>query len=367
MKLKKIRLQNFRNYDTLKLEFSKNIICFTGLNGQGKTNIAEAVSVLGLLSSFRTLSYSEMIKFNESGFYISGEFVNSSGRDIEVVISFDGKIKKIMYQNKRIKKFSEMWGKIPVVYLIPDESLITTGPPAARRDFFDRLISLTDAEYLHFLNEYSLVVKQKNKVLSEIKEGKLQGSELIDIYNSKIVSDGRDIYTRRIKFIDNFLPYFIEILEFISDGLYSGGIVYETIIDKNDYAKSLEVQLKEQKYLEIRRGISVIGPHKDDFDFLINGRSLRKYGSKGQHKIFLVALKLAGTEYIKSITDEYPIFVLDDLYSEIDEHKSLKVAKILDKDIQTFITTSNSRIIDQLDRNVSQLFRVDNGKCTAVF
>ncbi|MFA6652764.1 MAG: DNA replication and repair protein RecF [Candidatus Delongbacteria bacterium] len=367
MKLKKIQLKNFRNYETLELEFSKNIICFTGLNGQGKTNIAEAVSVLGLLSSFRTVSYSEMIKFGESGFYISGEFVNNSGRDIEVVISFDGKIKKIMYQNKRITRFSEMWGKIPIVYLIPDESLITTGPPASRRDFFDRMISLTDADYLHLLNEYISVIKQKNKVLSEIKEGRPQAAELIGIYNSKIAADGNGIFEKRTEFIKKFLPYFTEILEFISDGLYSGGINYETIMDMHDYGTSLTGLLKEQKDQEIRRGVSVIGPHKDDFDFLINGRSLRKYGSKGQHKIFLVALKLAGTEYIKSITDEYPIFVLDDLYSEIDEFKSLKVAKILDKDIQTFITTSNSRIIDQLDKKVSQLFSVENGKCTAVF
>ena len=99
---------------------------------------------------------------------------------------------------------------------------------------------------------------------------------------------------------------------------------------------------------------------------MIDSRSLRKFGSKGQHKLFLVALKLAEIEYIKSITDEYPIFILDDLYSEIDEKKSLQVAKILDNDIQTFITTSNSRIIDQLDKNSSQLFRIDNGVCEAV-
>lgn len=367
MKLKKIGLTNFRNYGDLELEFDKNIICFTGLNGQGKTNIAEAVSVLGLLTSFRTGSYSEMIRFGEEGFFIKGEFFNSSGRDIEVVISYDGNIKKIMYQNKRITRFSEMWGKIPVVYLIPDESIITTGPPAARRDFCDRLISLTDSEYLQMLNEYNSVIKQKNKVLSEMKAGISQSSELIAIYNSKIASAGSGIYIKRTEFIKNFLPYFVEIFDFISDGLYAGNIIYETIMDEKDYEKSLSVTLREQKIQEIKRGISVIGPHKDDLDFMINGRSLRKFGSKGQHKLFLVALKLAGTEYIKSVTDEYPIFVLDDLYSEIDENKSLKVAKILDKDIQTFITTSNSRIIDQLDQNVSQLFRVDNGNCTAVF
>jgi len=122
------------------------------------------------------------------------------------------------------------------------------------------------------------------------------------------------------------------------------------------------------KYLnaEIKRGTTLIGAHKDDLEFMINGRSLRRFGSKGQHKLFLVALKLAEIEYIKSITEEYPIFILDDLYSEIDEKKSLQVARILDKDIQTFITTSNNKIIEQLDKNSSQLYRVENGYCAAV-
>jgi len=367
MKLKKLELVNFRNYEKLELEFLKNIICFTGLNGQGKTNIAEAVSVLGLLSSFRTSSYSDMIRFGEDYFFIKGEFFNSSGRVIEVGISFDGSNKKIMYQNKRILKFSQMWGKIPVVYLIPDASIITTGPPSARRDFCDRLISLTDAEYISILNEYNGVVKQKNRVLSEMKSGNNSGAEMIGVYNAKLTSAGSGIYDKRIKFIHDFLPYFSEIFTFISDGLYKGDIKYETPVNGENYAESLSGMLESQKFSEVRRGIAYIGPHKDDLELLIDGRSLRKFGSKGQHKLFLVALKLAGTEYIKSVTDEYPIFVLDDLYSEIDEKKSLQVAKILDKDIQTFITTSNSRIIDQLDPNASQLYRIDNGKCAAVF
>jgi DNA replication and repair protein RecF len=260
-----------------------------------------------------------------------------------------------------------MWGKIPVVYLIPDESIITTGPPGARRDFCDRLISMTDNEYISILSEYITVVKHKNRVISEIKAGNNSGAEMIEVYNSKISGTGAKIFLKRVKFISDFLPYFKEILLFISDGLYRGDIGYDTLMTKHEYHKSLTKMLSENKLSEIKRGVSYIGPHKDDLDFTINESSLRKFGSKGQHKLFLVALKLAGIEYIKSVTDEYPVFVLDDLYSEIDENKSLKVAKILDKDIQTFITTSNSRIIDQLDRKVSQLYMIENGNCAGIF
>jgi len=366
MKLRKIELANFRNYEKLELEFSKNIVCFTGLNGQGKTNIVEAITVLGLLNSFRTSSYSDLLKFNTDYFFLKAFFQNSSKRDLEVKISYDKEIKKIMFQNKRILRFSEMWGKIPIVYLIPDESIITTGPPNARREFGDKLLSMVDGEYFSILNDYNAVVKHKNKVLFNLKSGESQIIEMIGVYNSKIAELGTKLYVKRMAFLENFTVFFKEILLKISDGLYEGEIRYETLMEEKNYFKSLSENLKKYQKDEIRRGTTLVGAHKDDFDFAINSRSLRKFGSKGQHKLFLVALKLAEIEYIKSITDEYPIFILDDLYSEIDEKKSLQVAKILDNDIQTFITTSNSRIIDQLDKNSSQLFLIENGVCEAV-
>ncbi|HQO08601.1 MAG TPA: DNA replication and repair protein RecF [Clostridiales bacterium] len=366
MKLKKIELSTFRNYDKLELEFSKNIVCFTGLNGQGKTNVVEAIAVLGLLNSFRTNNYSDMIKFDSKGFYLRAEFVNKSGRELEVKISYDGEVKKIFFQNKRIIRFSELWGKIPVVYLIPEESLVTSGPPASRRDFIDKLISMIDGEYFSALNDYNKIIKQKNKILSAMKTGESSSYDMLKIYNSKIAELGSLIYKKRKSFLEDFLVLFKNILLNISDGLYEGDIRYETQSDEKEYFKSLSENLSKYLNTEIRRGTTAVGSHKDDLIFLINGRQLRNYGSKGQHKLFLVALKLSGIEYIKSVTDEYPVFIMDDLYSEIDDKKSMKVAKILDNDIQTFITTSSGRIIDQLDPKISQLYKIENGECIAV-
>jgi DNA replication and repair protein RecF len=366
MKLKRIEINNFRNYDRLELVFNKNIICFTGLNGQGKTNIVEAVAVLGLLSSFRTQTYADMIKFEKEHFYIKGEFENSNGRMLEVSISYDGTSKKIMFMNKRILKFSEMWGKIPVVYLIPEESAVTGGAPAYRREFIDKLLSMTDPEYFTLLNNYNAVLKQKNKLLFSARYDGGADLSMTGIYNAKIAETGAKIYLKRTAFLEDFQRYFKDIILFISDGLYTGDIGYETSTDKVKYFQNLSERLKSEYHSELKRGISLVGPHKDDLEFMINGRSLRKFGSKGQHKLFLVALKLAEIEYIKSVTEEYPVFILDDLYSEIDENKSLMVAKILDKDIQTFITTSNSRIVEQLDKEASELFRVENGVCRVV-
>ena len=184
---------------------------------------------------------------------------------------------------------------------------------------------------------------------------------MIDVYNEQLSEYGSKIFSKRIEFLKRFNKFFKEILLFISDGLYIGNISYSSSMDKKDYYNDLKKQLFEKKQIEKDRGLSVIGPHKDDLVFKINGNDLRKYGSKGQHKLFLVALKLAEIKYIKSITDEYPIFLLDDLYSEIDEKKSGMIAKVLDKDIQTFITTSNSSIINQFEKTNIQIFNITEG------
>ena len=361
MKLNKIILDNFRNYNNLDISFDKDIVCFTGLNGQGKTNLIEAISVLGLLSSFRTKNYNEMKKFNEDYFFISGEFTDKNENKLSIKISFSDKKKKVIFQDKKVLKFSDFWGNIPIVYLIPDESIITIGPPQERRRFVDKLLSMIDKEYFTLLKNYSKTIKQKNKVLYNLKKDNSFQPEMIVVYNEQLLEYGVKIFNKRVEFIEGFIKFFKDILLFISDDLFIGNISYSSSIDQNNYHNDMKKQLSENIKTEKDRGLSMIGPHKDDLIFEINDNDLRKYGSKGQHKLFLVALKLSEIKYIKSITDEYPVFLLDDLYSEIDEKKSGKIAKILDKDIQTFITTSNSSIINQFDINNTRIFNVAEG------
>ena len=361
MKLNKIILDNFRNYNKLDLNFDKDIVCFTGLNGQGKTNLIEAISVLGLLNSFRTKNYSEMKKFDEDYFFISGDFTDKSNNKLNIKISFSDRKKKVIFQDKKVLKFSDFWGNIPMVYLIPDESIITNGPPLERRKFVDKLLSMVDKEYFSLFKNYVKTLKQKNKILYSFKRENVFQPEMIEVYNEQLLEYGSKVFNKRIKFLKRFNEFFKDILLFISDGLYKGDISYLSSMDTNNYHDDLKKQLFEQKRIETNRGLSIIGPHKDDLVFEINNNDLRKYGSKGQHKLFLVALKLAEIKYIKSITDEYPIFLLDDLYSEIDEIKSGKIAKILDKDIQTFITTSNSNIVEQFQKTSIQIFNIVEG------
>ena len=370
MKIKSIRLVNFRNFSSLELNFHKKIIYLVGLNGQGKTNVVEAISVLALLNSFRTNSYSLLQKNGEQFFTLSGEFLDNNGFDIDVKISYENTKKKIVLNDKRVIKFSDYWGKIPLVYLIPEEGVITQGPPSERRRFLDKLLSLVSKEYFDYLQKYSKIIKSKNNILNQAKkdsfsiEKKKSYYDMIIVYNNQLVEYGSKIFELRLNFLEKYNKYFNTTISAISDNIHSGSLKYHSTLDISNYSIEFKNKLSSSMDFEIMRGLSMIGPHKDDLIFELNEYNLRNFGSKGQHKIFLVALKLAEIEFIKSITNEYPIFILDDLYSEIDNEKSKKIAELLDRDIQTFITTHDDSKISYFNKENIQALKVNEGIVT---
>ena len=367
MKIKNIALHNFRNHKKLKLEFNKKIIYIVGLNGQGKTNLVEAISVLALLSSFRTKNYEYLLKKDEDAFFLKADFIDSNHRELNIKIGYGEKKKRVVFQDKKVVRYSDLWGKIPLVYLIPDESIITSGPPGERRKFLDRLLSLVSRTYFDCLKNYNRVLKQKNALLVKAKKENIKPVEMIEVLNYQLVDYASQLVLLRIDFLQKYEKYFCEILSQISDNAYKGSLKYNSSVVFNEqYKEKLSQKLKEKLNIEIIRGTSLSGPHKDDLDFEINNYNLRNFGSKGQHKIFLVALKLAEIEFIKSITNEYPIFILDDLYSEIDNEKCEKIAMILDHNIQTFITTCDYSKIEFFNKDNIQIIEIKNGTCSII-
>lgn len=363
MKIKNLRLLNFRNYESLEIDFSRRIIYIVGLNGQGKTNIAEAVSVLSLLSSFRTKDYKNLVNHENDNFFVSGKFETNRGNELSIKVSYDGKSKKVVFQDKVVKKYSEYFGKIPLVYLVSDEHVITTGSPQERRKFLDQLLSLVSVDYFETLQQYNKVIKQKNALLTEIKKNRSHDSGHVDVYNRQLANYGAKIISYRSKFVEKYETIFEKFIVQISENIKSAYINYKTDFSSENLKKELYEKMKSGIKSEISRGYSIFGPHRDDLDFGINDQNLKDFGSKGQHKIFLVALKLAQIEFIKSVTDEYPIFILDDLYAEIDNEKSERIAKILDRGIQTIITTCEEDKIKFFNRENIEIFRVEAGVC----
>ena len=368
MKIKSLKLVNFRNFTSLDQSFEKKIIYLVGLNGQGKTNAVEAISVLALLNSFRTSSYINLQKKDEAFFTISGNFIDNNGLEIDVKISSENGQKKISLNDKRIIRFSDYWGTIPLVYLIPEEGVITQGAPSERRRFLDKLLSLVSKEYFDSLQKYTKVVKSKNKILVQAKKDPYSDKniyyDMISVYNEQLIEYGSRIIELRIEFLEKYNQYFNSIISAISASIHSGTLKYNSSLDLLNYSGELRKKLNSSMDIEIIRGSSIFGPHKDDLIFELNDFNLRNFGSKGQHKIFLVALKLAEIEFIKSVTNEYPIFILDDLYSEIDNEKSKKIAELLDRDIQTFITTHDDSKIGYFNSENLQVLMVRNGTIT---
>ncbi|MBN1971733.1 MAG: DNA replication/repair protein RecF [Candidatus Delongbacteria bacterium] len=361
MKLKRLVLNNFRNYREFNTEFNNRIVYITGLNGQGKTNLIESISVLSLLYSFRTKNYQTLVKENEKNFYISGDFTDSRGRILDVNISFDGTNKKINFMDKKVDKMGDYYGKIPLVYLVPDQAVITTGPPLERRKYIDSFISLVSKDYLNALKNYNQTLKQRNLILSDLKQKKGSSSPYLNVYNSQLIDYGSYIYRKRIEMINILNPILKKTVISIAPDISDAKVIYKSSVLENNYVDDFKKKLERNLYLEIARGSSLIGPHKDELTFEFNSFNLRTYGSKGQHKIFLVSLKLAELEMIKSITKEYPIFLIDDLYSEIDTDKSIQIVSILDRDIQTFITTCDSSKLNHFNTESTQVIEISKG------
>lgn len=330
------------------------------MNGQGKTNLVEAVSVLALLKSFRTANYDMMINKNHNNFFLEGNFQSNTAKNIIVKLSYNDKKKQILLDGKKIKKFSDYWGMIPLVYLIPEEGVITSGSPSERRSFFDQFLSLISNEYFIALKNYQNILKQKNNLLTEIRI-KPSVKSLLSVYNQQIVEYADVIVRLRLKLLKNYQPIVSDLVNKINSSIKYTELKYNSNIKTDNYKDNLFNKLKESENIEIKRGSTLYGPHKDDVIFNINGYNLRNFGSKGQHKIFLVALKLGQVKYMKSIIKEYPIFILDDLFSEIDSEKCLKIAELLDSDIQTFITTCDYTKKNYFNPEITQIINVDNG------
>ncbi|PID29417.1 MAG: hypothetical protein CR982_02890 [Candidatus Cloacimonadota bacterium] len=361
MKINRLRINNFRNYKELEINFDNKTVYLTGENGQGKTSMIEAISVLSLLNSFRSKNYNHLKNSESKTFFLEAFFTDSTGKILDVSISFDGKNKQISFLGKKISKMSDFYGKIPLVYLVPDQGIITYGPPMERRKYIDSFISMIDSEYFKALKYYNLTLKQKNSVLIENRKNGGDIDAVISVYNNQLIDYGTKIFSKRVYFINNFKKIFNKIITYISENIKTADIVYKSSIDIKNYREDFKSSLNKNRYLEIARGGSLIGPHKDDIVFKINDFNLRIYGSKGQHKIFLVALKLTELEYIKSLKYEYPIFLIDDLYSEIDDSKSKRIASLLDKDIQTFITTCDKSKLELFNKDSTQVIDIKNG------
>ena len=352
MYITKIKLTNFRNYDEQFIELGKNINIFYGDNAQGKTNVIESIFLASIGKSFRTNKENELIQFNKdfSSVYIEYE---KSDRDGNVKIDIKNK-KNIYINGIKIKKLSDLLGNINTVIFTPDDINILKDGPQKRRRFLDIMIGQLRPNYIYLLNMYNKTLEQRNNYLKQIKDEN-KSEDLLDIWDEKLVEYGVQIYNYRNEFIEKLKNKINDIHNKITSEKEEIKIEYiSNCINKEIYLK----WLKERRKLDIIKGYTTKGIHRDDFNVYINNQLVNVYGSQGQNRTVILSLKISELQVIYDEIGEYPILLLDDFMSELDEKRRKSFLENI-KNTQVIITCTDKIDIENLDYKI---FNVKNGK-----
>lgn len=364
MVLNFIDLKNFRLHSNTQLEFSKNINYLVGGNGQGKTSLLEAIYYLCTTRSINQSSDSEAVKFGEDFFEINGNFSEFSKNKIRVTFENSTNKKNVFLNDKQIYRATNLIGKFPVVALLQSDHAITQGSPTERRRFVDSIISQSSATYLKLLLDYNKILRHRSSLLSKLKE--IQSKELFDqfeVWTNSLIKVGTEIINHRIKFVEEFNEYIKKPYEQIMDKKEFPKIHYKSNAGNiKDIKSEFEKKLTEHKNEELRRARNLIGPHRDDFEFSIDDLELKKFGSQGQNKTFQIALRFSQFFYLKDKISITPIFLMDDVFGELDSFRAERISNYLNKIGQAFITMTDFSKLEKLSKNESDfIFNVKNG------
>ena len=352
MKIRKIKLINFRNYEEQIINIKKDINIFYGENAQGKTNIIEAIFLCSIGKSFRTNKEKEVIKFQKDFASIEIEY-EKEDRDGKIKIDFKEK-KEIFLNGIKINKLSELLGNIHTVLFSPDDINILKDGPQKRRKFLDIMIGQLRPNYIYLLNRYNKVLEQRNNYLKQIKiQNKKE--DMLEIWDDNLSEYAEKIYLYRKEFIEKITNKVNCIHERITDKKELLEIKY-----KSDCKNSKEYlkQLKENRKIDILKGFTAKGIHHDDFCIFINGNLVNVYGSQGQNRTVILSLKMSELEVIYDEIGEYPVLLLDDFMSELDENRRKNFLKNIEN-TQVIITCTDKIKIPNLDY---ELFKVKKGE-----
>ncbi len=358
MKISNLKLYNFRNYETLSLEFSKKQNIIIGENGSGKTNIVEAIYVLAITKSFRGSLDKVLIKNGKKDMSIEGTVRDKINHKYKINLSETGKIVKI--DDNKIAKLSNYISKINVVLFTPEDTNVIKDSPSSRRNMVNIEISQLENGYLHLLNEYNRILKQRNAFLKLMYVNKLASPDYLWILTEQMIDLGLKIADYRQKFIASIENYYDKINFDITRK--RGLKVSYVSTYKNKTADELMKRYKAYLDKDIILGKTSLGIHHDDFVFSLRGHNLKDYGSEGEQKNAIVCFKLAEIELFIKEKGIYPILILDDLFSELDAKKINNILKKLNKNLQIFITTTDLKNINTKILNNCTVFNIAKEK-----
>ncbi|AXJ02561.1 DNA replication and repair protein RecF [Cyclonatronum proteinivorum] len=344
-----ITLQNFRNHEDSKVDFAPGINLITGRNGMGKTNLIDAIHYLCMSRSFATASDMYVVKQGSSGFFIEARLSGSIRASFRVTCTYTrGDGKKFLVNDSPLERLSDLIGLVPVVVLSPDDKRLTNEGPAERRSFLDAMISQVYRSYLTDLLEYRRIIRQRNRLLSMrgIRPDMLQIQ--LEPWNQQLAKAGAKIIARRRTVLARFSEFLEESYARISGIGLKPSFRYKTIANLPEEASEDEIAdifaglIDENLEKETERQMTLSGPHRDDLILYLDEMELRKFGSQGQHRLFALALKMAQLAYFSDVLDDLPVFLLDDVFGDLDPAKVSILADMLNAHKgQAFITAAN--------------------------
>ncbi len=367
MYLSKIELEHFRNYKKEKVKLCDKINIFIGDNAQGKTNILESIYILALTKSHRLGFENNIIQNHYHSCRIFGLLKDCNNiKELEIKLQEDNK--RVFINQKEVKKIASYISNMNVIMFCPTDLDIIKGSPQIRRNLLNIEISQLYPLYVNYLNEYNKILKTRNEYLKQMSINGFTDYRYLDIINDKLIDRGIQIYLYRKKYLDYINSKIGDIFENIMN-VKNLHVVYENNIELENFSEEEIKQkffnkLKSNIKREISQGMTLYGPHRDDFSFYINQENMKFYASQGQQRLAIISFKLAEVSFFKLEKQTSPILLLDDIFSELDIKKRNKLMKYIPDDIQTIITTTDLKNIQKKILNQAKIFLVDQGKIT---
>lgn len=356
MNLKNINLINFKNFETQSFDFEDKINCFVGNNGVGKTNVLDAIYYLSFAKSYFNSVAVQNINHSKDFFVIEGAYQMQDRVDT-IVCSLKRGNKKIIKRNGKVyEKFSDHIGYLPLVIISPaDRDLITDGSDT-RRKFMDSVISQSNKNYLQNVIKYNKVLAQRNALLKYFALNRTFDPVNLNVYNEQLNNYGTVIYKERKTFLKEFIPIFTKRYQAISNSKESVNLVYKTQLEANDLLNLLEKNVDKDRVLQF----TSVGIHKDDLNFEINGYPIKKFGSQGQQKSYLIALKLAQFDFIKNQSKVKPILLLDDIFDKLDANRVAQIVNLVNSDAfgQLFISDTHKERTEEVIKQFNQSYKI---------
>ena len=354
MYVKELKINNYRNYKNQKINFDKGLNVIYGGNAQGKTNMVEAIYLCSIGKSFKSAKDSVMINFDSDQSDIGVKVSKTEGDiDIEMTLTKNHK-KQIKVNGGYLTRLSDILGNLVTVFFSPDDLKLIKEAPGDRRKFLDISISQLSKRYVYILSRYQQILTERNNLLKS-KNGTEYIKDQIDVWNHQLASTGSDIIIQRLRFVKILNEYAKKIHLYLTDNTENLIVEYQGISDKEEEIESLLYNALTKDFeKDVMQGYTGIGPHRDDLKLVVNGLDVKTYASQGQQRSVALSLKFAEKEILANKLGEYPITILDDVFSELDENRNKRILELLSKG-QTFVTTTNRC-------NVGKQIKILNGE-----